>query len=318
MIEVSHLTKRYGKHEAVSDLCFTLEPGKIYGLLGPNGAGKSTTMNLMTGCLAPTEGSVTIGGLDIYKDAVAAKRKLGYLPELPPLYPDMTAEEYLRFVGQARHIGKPLLQERIDTVMVQTRISDVSHRLIKTLSKGYCQRVGIAQALIGNPEVIILDEPTVGLDPKQIMDIRDLIKSLGGTHTVVLSSHILSEVQAVCDHILILDHGKLRANGTPEELERQFMGAPKLTLTVRADMAAVLHILQNVPGIRNIAYHSLPDGTASVELETDGAQNEPVFRAFSQANCPILQMNESKVSLEDIFLELTQTEEQEDTHDSDL
>lgn len=318
MIEVSHLTKRYGKQEAVSDLCFTLESGKIYGLLGPNGAGKSTTMNLMTGCLAPTEGTVTIDGLDIYKNAKAAKSKLGYLPELPPVYPDMTVEEYLRFVGQARRMEKTLLRQRMGTVLEQTRLTDVSRRLIKTLSKGYRQRVGIAQALIGDPEAIILDEPMVGLDPKQITEMRELIASLSGSHTVVLSSHILSEVQAVCDHVLILDHGKLRANGTPEELERQFVGAPVLTLTVHAEADAALQILKSVPGIRSSACQAMPDGTVALTLETEGAQNEQVFRAFSRANCPILQMNETKASLEDIFLELTQTDEQEAAHDRDF
>lgn len=318
MIEVSHLTKRYGRYEAVSDLTFQLESGKIYGLLGPNGAGKSTTMNLMTGCLAPTEGTVTIDGLDIYKDAKRAKERLGYLPELPPLYPDMTASEYLRFVGQARRLKGAHLQERMDTVMAQTQIQDVQHRLIKTLSKGYRQRIGIAQALIGDPEIVILDEPTVGLDPKQIAEIRELIVSLQGKHTVVLSSHILSEVQAVCDHVLILDHGKLRASGTPEELERQFVAKPRLILTVRTDQPTVQHILRNVPGIDAMRYTTGEDSTATVELETDRARNEQIFLAFSKANCPILQMRETKVSLEDIFLELTDRTEEVTAHDGNL
>lgn len=321
MIEVTHLTKRYGQHEAVSDLNFQLESGKVYGLLGANGAGKSTTMNLMTGCLAPTAGTVLVDGIDIYKNAKQAKAKFGYLPELPPVYPDMTVREYLRFVGQARGIPRTELAGRMDTVMAQTQVKTMENRLIRFLSKGYCQRVGIAQALIADPEIIILDEPTVGLDPKQIISIRKLIAELGNRHTVILSSHILSEVQAVCDHVLILDHGKLLADGTPAELEQQFAGKPKLTLTVREDAATILHILQDVPGIDHISYSTLNDGTATVELETDTQRSEQVFLAFSAAGCPILQMNESKVTLEDIFLELTDTkdpEEEGDDHDSDL
>lgn len=321
MIEVIHLTKRYGQHEAVSDLNFQLESGKVYGLLGANGAGKSTTMNLMTGCLSPTRGTVLIDGIDMDKNAPKAKAKLGYLPELPPVYPDMTVREYLRFVGQARGLPRTALAERMETIMEQTQVKEMENRLIRFLSKGYCQRVGIAQALIADPEIVILDEPTVGLDPKQIMEIRKLITELGSSHTVVLSSHILSEVQAVCDHVLILDHGKLLADGTPAELERQFAGKPKLTLTVREDAATVLHILQNVPGIGHISYSTLSDGTAAVELETDMQRSEQVFLAFSAAGCPILQMNETKATLEDIFLELTngkETEEEGDEHERDL
>ncbi|MCI9468052.1 MAG: ABC transporter ATP-binding protein [Oscillospiraceae bacterium] len=318
MIEASHLTKWYGRHEAVSDLSFQLGAGSIYGLLGPNGAGKSTTMNLMTGCLAPTAGTITIDGLDLYKNAQQAKGKLGYLPELPPVYPDMTVDEYLRFVGQARKLKGPALQARVDAVTAQTQVQDVRRRLIKTLSKGYRQRVGIAQALIGDPEIIILDEPTVGLDPKQIAEIRDLIASLRGKHTVVLSSHILSEVQAVCDQVLILDHGTLRASGTPVELERRFSGKAGLTLSVRADQPTVERILRSVPGIDRLVYTPQPDGTAKVTLEMDEARNEQVFLAFSKAGCPILQMQETKVSLEDVFLELTDHAEQEVAHGGDL
>lgn len=310
MIEVTHLTEVYNRHTAVSDLCFRLEAGKIYGLLGPNGAGKSTTLNLITGCLAPTSGTVTIDGLDIYKDAKRAKAKIGYLPEIPPLYPNMTVGEYLRFTGQVRRLSRSALADRVNAAMAQTQIQDAERCLIRTLSKGYRQRIGIAQTLIGNPEVIILDEPTVGLDPKQISEIRELISRLGGQHTVVLSSHILSEVQAVCDHVLILDHGKLRASGTPESLEQQFSGKPKLTLSVRADQDTVKRILRDVPGIDTLTYTPEAHGIATVTLETDRARNEQVFLAFSQAQCPILQMQETKVSLENIFLELTDQPEQ--------
>ena len=211
MIEVNHLTKQYGDHTAVSDLSFTIEDGQIYGFLGPNGAGKSTTMNIMTGCLAATSGEVKIGGYDIFEESREAKRLIGYLPEQPPLYLDRTPREYLRFVGRAKGLSGKELAAQVEHVMSVTQTGDVADRLIKNLSKGYKQRVGIAQALLGNPKIIILDEPTVGLDPRQIIEIRDLIKSLGKEHTVILSSHILSEVQAVCQTILIISKGRLVA-----------------------------------------------------------------------------------------------------------
>ena len=305
MITVNRLTKQYGSRAAVSDLNFSLETGKIYGLLGPNGAGKSTTLNMITGCLAPTEGTVTIDGLDIYQNAKAAKAKLGYLPEIPPLYPEMTVREYLLFVAEAKKIPSKQRSTALESVMTRTDIADVQSRLIKQLSKGYRQRIGIAQALLGDPEVVILDEPSVGLDPKQMMEIREMIAALKGSHTVILSSHILSEVQAVCDRVLIINQGKLIAQGTPEELEQQFHAAPRVELTVKADETAVREILSHVPGICALTYAANDDGTARVTLETQQVQNEQIFLAFSQAGCPILQMTSGKVSLEDIFLELT-------------
>lgn len=263
MIEVKHLCKRYGEHVAVDDLSFTIENGHVYGFLGPNGAGKSTTMNILTGCLAATSGTVSIDGFDIYEDAEEAKSRIGYLPEIPPLYPDMTVREYLTFVAKAKGVGhkrqaedapsntadgaaseaqpapaaaravrgaarasraeaKAALQTQLAAAMAVTQIEDVADRLIKNLSKGYKQRVGIAQALLGGPEIIILDEPTVGLDPKQIIEIRDLILALGKEHTVILSSHILSEVRSICDRLLIIAGGKLVADDTPEHLEQQY------------------------------------------------------------------------------------------------
>ena len=249
MIQVSHLTKRYGEHTAVSDLSFQIEKGQIYGLLGPNGAGKSTTMNIMTGCLAATSGQVTVGGWDIFEDAAKAKKLLGYLPERPPLYLDRTPSEYLTFVGRAKGLAGAELEYQLSYVMEVTRITDVSHRLIKNLSKGYQQRVGIAQALLGNPEVIILDEPTVGLDPKQIIEIRTLIHQLGQERTVILSSHILSEVRAVCQTILILSKGRLVACDTPENLERRFAGAATVELTAEAGQEEVRRLLAVLPGI---------------------------------------------------------------------
>lgn len=220
MIKVEHLTKYYGEFMAVDDLSFEIEEGHVYGFLGPNGAGKSTTMNIMTGCLSATEGTVTINGYDILEEPLQAKRCIGYLPEHPPLYMNETPEEYLRFVGEAKGLKGQELQRQIAEVMEQTKITEVKSRLISNLSKGYKQRVGIAQALLGNPKVIILDEPTVGLDPIQIIEIRDLVRQLGEHHTVILSSHILSEVQAICEKVLIIAKGRLLAFDEPKNLEK--------------------------------------------------------------------------------------------------
>ena len=225
MIEVKHLCRKYGEHRAVDDLSFTIENGYVYGFLGPNGAGKSTTMNLITGCLAATSGQSLIDGYDIFEDAQEAKKRIGYLPEIPPLYQDMTVREFLNFVAKAKGVPKQALGEQLFSVVSLAGLEEVEERLIKNLSKGYKQRVGIAQALLANPEIIILDEPTVGLDPKQIIEVRDLIRELGKDHTVILSSHILSEVRSVCDQILIISKGKLVANDTPENLEKLY--APK-------------------------------------------------------------------------------------------
>lgn len=225
MIEVKHLCRKYGEHRAVDDLSFTIENGYVYGFLGPNGAGKSTTMNMITGCLAATSGQILIDGYDIFEDAQEAKKRIGYLPEIPPLYQDMTVREFLNFVAKAKGVPKQALGEQLFSVVSLAGLEEVEERLIKNLSKGYKQRVGIAQALLANPEIIILDEPTVGLDPKQIIEVRDLIRELGKDHTVILSSHILSEVRSVCDQILIISKGKLVANDTPENLEKLY--APK-------------------------------------------------------------------------------------------
>lgn len=225
MIEVSGLTRKYGSHVAVNALSFTLNDGHIYGFLGPNGAGKSTTMNMMTGCLAATEGTVRIGGYDLFDEPEKAKALIGYLPEIPPLYPDRTPREYLRFVAEAKRVPKTERPSQIEEVMEKTKIADVADRLIGNLSKGYRQRVGIAQALLGKPKYIILDEPTVGLDPLQIIEIRELIKSLGEEHTVILSSHILSEVQTVCDEVLVISDGILLACEPLKKLKERFRAA---------------------------------------------------------------------------------------------
>lgn len=308
MIEVKHLTKRYGDHTAVSDLSFTIQPGQIYGFLGPNGAGKSTTMNIITGCLAATSGQVTVNGHDIFEDSAQAKACIGYLPEQPPVYPDMTPSEYLDFVAKAKAIPKAYRQDQIQRVMDLTGIQQVKDRLIQNLSKGYRQRVGIAQALLGEPDIIILDEPTVGLDPKQIIEIRDLIRKLGEDHTVILSSHILSEVRAVCDQILIISQGKLVANDTPEKLEGLFAGAATLDLTVRASQKEAEAILAGVPDIKQAEYSSRPGGMLEIRItgKSKESLSEPVFFAFAEAKCPILAMQPHQVSLEDVFLQLTQ------------
>ena len=230
MIEVEHLTKQYGEHTAVSDLSFRVDSGRIYGFLGPNGAGKSTTMNIMTGCLSATEGTVRIDGYDIFDSPNEAKRRIGYLPEQPPLYLNESPLEYLRFVGEAKGLRGAELERQISAVVEQTKIGDVRRKRISALSKGYRQRVGIAQALLGNPEVIILDEPTVGLDPLQIIEIRTLVKELGQSHTVIFSSHILSEVQNLCDQILIISRGKLVAFDRPENLEKRLLGSNEITV----------------------------------------------------------------------------------------
>lgn len=312
MIEVSHLTKRYGNHLALSDLSFTIPNGQIYGLLGPNGAGKSTTMNILTGCLAATSGEVRIDGVDIFEDPMAAKRHLGYLPEQPPVYMDRTPWEYLRFVARAKGV-KNLAQE-VDRVMDLTQIADVRDRLIRNLSKGYRQRVGIAQAILGDPDIIILDEPTVGLDPRQITEIRELIQKLGENKTVILSSHILGEVQAVCERLLILSKGKLVACDTPANLEKQMSSASALEIDVCASREQAEKLLSRLPNVQSFKSKGTAD-RCQIRLETEKEHLEDlskaVFFALAEARTPILAMTPTKASLEDIFLELTDGKEPE-------
>lgn len=309
MIEVSNLTKKYGDHIAVDHLSFRVEKGQIYGFLGPNGAGKSTTMNIITGYLAATEGTVTIDGKDIQKDPEEAKRAIGYLPELPPLYVDMTVREYLEFVAELKKVPKKERKQQIDEVMKMTQITDMQQRLIRNLSKGYRQRVGLAQAILGYPEVIILDEPTVGLDPKQIIEIRDLIRKLGENHTVILSSHILSEVSAVCDHIMIIAHGKLVASDSPENLQKLMSGSMELNLEVKGSAAAVKSALQEISQIDRIEENTEASKNVA-KLKVISKENadirEQVFYALADAKLPILEMTHAEKSLEDIFLELTE------------
>ncbi len=308
MISVSNLKKSYSGNIAVDDLSFEVAEGSVYGLLGPNGAGKSTTMNILTGYISATSGKVTIDGTDIIEEPEKAKSKIGYLPELPPVYPDMTVLEYLKFVCGLKKVPKAEISATIEYALDATGTKAVEKRLIKNLSKGYKQRVGLAQALLGNPKVIILDEPTVGLDPKQIIEIRDLIKNLGKKHTVILSSHILSEVSEICDHILIISGGKLVANGTTEEIAASIKKQAKLTVTVKADEDKVRSILDSIEKIESAEYSAGDEpGTINVDIiaKDDGDLREPVSIALAQAGCLILGMNMEVMSLEDVFLELT-------------
>ena len=319
MIEVTNLTKKYGDHGAVDHLSFQVEKGQIYGFLGPNGAGKSTTMNMITGYLAATEGTVTIDGKDVQKDPEEAKKCVGYLPELPPLYVDMTVEEYLKFVAQLKKVPKAEQKKQVEEVMEMTRITDMRGRLIKNLSKGYRQRVGLAQAILGYPPVIILDEPTVGLDPKQIIEIRDLIRKLGENHTIILSSHILSEVSAVCDHIMIISHGKLVASDSPEGLQKLMSGSAQLELTVKGDFAAVKSVIEGLPEV-DMVENLESDQEGCVKVRVISGENvdirEEVFYGLAEKKLPIMEMIHKEKSLEDIFLELTQDVAQEDAVES--
>lgn len=307
MIEVKNLTKRYGDHTAVKNLNFQVEEGQIYGFLGPNGAGKSTTMNMITGYIASTEGTVIINGHDILEEPEEAKKNIGYLPEQPPLYMDMTVLEYLKLAAELKNVPKKDCEQMIEDIMELVQITSMKDRLIKNLSKGYKQRTGLAQALMGYPEVIILDEPTVGLDPKQIIEIRDLIKSLGKKHTVILSSHILSEVSAICDYVMIISHGELVASDTPENLAKLMEGENMLQLTLKTDQETAENLLSSIEEISEKQIQDNGDGTVHISLKTEGDADirEKSFFACAKAEVPILGMETTHVSLEDIFLELT-------------
>ena len=311
MIKVEHLTKCYGDFMAVDDLSFEIDEGRVYGFLGPNGAGKSTTMNIMTGCLSATEGRISIGGHDIFEEPEAAKKLIGYLPEQPPLYMNETPLEYLQFVGEAKGIRGAELRRQIETVIEQTGIAHVKNRLISTLSKGYKQRVGVAQALLGNPKVIILDEPTVGLDPIQIIEIRDLIRKLGETHTVILSSHILSEVQAICEQVLIISKGKLVAFDTPENLEKVLTQSNGIHFLVQASLQDTRQIMQDIESIGGWECTDQEDGSVAVHVttEVDNLREKgcKLFYAFAEKSLPIFEMTSRKASLEDVFIELTES-----------
>ena len=309
MIEVKHLTKQYGSHTAVSDLSFTFTKGKIYGFLGPNGAGKTTTMNIITGCLAATSGEVKIGGYDIFEQPMEAKKLIGYLPELPPLYLDQTVTEYLYFVARAKGFKKSETEEEIKKVIEETHIEDVADKLIKHLSKGYRQRVGIAQALIGSPEIIILDEPTVGLDPTQIVEIRDFIKELGENHTVVLSSHILSEVQAVCDEVLIIHKGKLVAFDKIENLSMALSSGNTIEICCEATADEIKDLLKDIEGVVSVNIKEENENSCSLTLAVGEANPKEICREIflvcAKNEKVLQQLNPVRATLEDIFMKIT-------------
>ena len=310
MITVEHLTKYYGTHLAVDDISFEITEGHVYGFLGPNGAGKSTTMNIITGCLSATDGKVLIDGHDIFEEPDAAKQCIGYLPEHPPLYMNESAEDYLRFVGEAKGLRGLELNAQIREVVEKTGIENVKHRRISQLSKGFKQRVGIAQALLGNPKVIILDEPTVGLDPIQIIEIRELITELGKTHTVIFSSHILSEVQAICDQILMIAKGKLVAFGSADELQKQLSGDNEIVLTTDALDTELREIVSGIEKITDITTGAAEPELTVAHIRSDHENiydlSAAVFRAFAGSGKLILEMTLKRGNLEDVFIELSE------------
>ncbi|MBQ3550024.1 MAG: ATP-binding cassette domain-containing protein [Clostridia bacterium] len=313
MIQVSNLSKKYGSHVAVDNVSFTVQDGEILGFLGQNGAGKSTTMNIITGYLSATSGSVSIDGYDILENPNEAKMRIGYLPELPPLYLDMTVKEYLYFIYDLKKVKFPKAPH-IDEICRLVKISHVKDRLIKNLSKGYRQRVGIAQALVGNPDVLILDEPTVGLDPKQIIEIRTLITELGKNHTVILSSHILSEIQAVCERVVVINNGKIIADDTPSNLSKSLSDDHTLTVRVGGPRTDVLKLLSTVQGVKNITCVGMVElNSNDYIIEPDGKNDvrRAIFERLSDRKWPILLMQSNELSLEQVFLRLTEMSEEE-------
>lgn len=325
VVEVKHLTKKYGKYTAVDDLSYTVEERQIYGLLGPNGAGKSTIMNIMTGYVAASEGEVVINGYDITREPEKAKRHIGYLPEVPPVYPDMTVSEYLEFAAQLKRIPKSDRAEQILHVLELTKTTEVSERLIKNLSKGYRQRAGLAQAVLGEPDVIILDEPMNGLDPRQIMEMRDLIKDLGRRHTVILSSHILPEISAVCDHIMIISGGKLIASDSSEKLQERMQCSYVLEVTVKGSMDRLQTVLNAIEAVIHVEQEQsrMPDCvTALIRTKNNADIREELSMKLYESRLPVIGMQLQEHSLEDIFLKLTEKDLEtaggEETHESDL
>ena len=308
MIEVKNLTKRYGDLKAVDDISFSVDSGEVLGFLGPNGAGKSTTMNIITGYISSTSGTVTVDGSEILEEPKKTKAKIGYLPEIPPLYPDMTVRKYLEFMFDLKKVKLPK-KEHVDEVMRLVGLSEMGGRIIKNLSKGYRQRVGFAQALIGNPPVLILDEPTVGLDPKQIIEFRKLIRSLGKKHTVIFSSHVLSEVSATCDRVIVISNGKMVADGKTDELSQSLSGKKKLLLTVASESSAVVDELKKIPGVTKAEkVRSFAGGLVkySVSYSKDEDIRKDVFSAMVRLDAPIMEMQSGDETLEDMFLKLTQ------------
>ena len=315
MIEVKNLVKDYYGNVAVDGLSFTVEEGEIVGFLGPNGAGKSTTMNIITGYLSATEGQVIVNGYDVFEDPEKAKKSIGYLPEQPPLYPDMKVREYLMFVADLKKVKKSERASMIKSIMELTKITDVSEKLIKFLSKGYKQRVGLAAAIVGYPEILILDEPTVGLDPKQIIEIRELIKSLSKKHTILLSSHIMQEIDAVCDKIIIINKGKLIAYDTPANIARVMENSRELHITVCGSEMTVRRALDYVDGIKKLdVRYSYATGMSDITIKmNEGCDvRKNVSEKLMDAKCPIIEMKLHEVSIEEIFLKLTNSNNKED------
>lgn len=317
MVEVKGLSKKYGDRYAVSGLDFTIEKGHVYGFLGPNGAGKTTTMNMITGCLAPTEGSISIFGNDIVDAPLKAKSYIGYLPEIPPLYSDMSPREFLSFVASAKGIKGSEVKNEVNRVLSETQIaSPYSERLIKYLSKGYKQRVGIASAMLGSPELLIFDEPTVGLDPKQIIDIRNLIKELGKTSTVILSSHILSEIEEVCDRIIIINNGEIVACDTLDNLKQSYLGYDILTVESPSDSEKVLSLLSSVEAVLCVD-HDDESGVYTLKVDKEKDCREEIFIRFYESGLTLLGMTRKVVTLEDVFLSATDSDEEYDDEDED-
>lgn len=307
MIEVSGLTKSYGSKQAVKNISFSISEGEIVGFLGPNGAGKSTTMNVLTGYLSPTDGTVKINGIDIQEDALKARSMVGYLPEQPPLYMDMTVGEYLNFVYELKKV-KLDKKQHISEICRLVDIENVAGRMIRNLSKGYKQRVGLAGALIGNPSVLILDEPTVGLDPKQIIEIRSLIQTLGKSRTVILSSHILPEIQAVCERVLVINQGEIVADGTPESLSEKLTGHHRIQIAIEGETERVIPLLQGVSGVTEVGVlnNKGKESEYIVDTENDTDVRRAIFDVLADNQLPILSMKNMDISLEDIFLKLTE------------
>lgn len=311
MIEIQNLTKKYGQIKAVNDISFTVNKGEIVGFLGPNGAGKSTTMNIITGFIPSTSGTVKVCGFDIMEQPKEVKKRIGYLPELPPLYMDMTVSEYLTFVSELKSLDKKKAKSQLADIMELVKITNVKERLVKNLSKGYKQRVGLAQSLIGSPEVLVLDEPTVGLDPKQIIEIRNLIKALGKEHTIILSSHILPEVSAVCERVVIINKGKIAAIDTPENLSKGLSTATKFSVRIAGPKSAVQNTLKGIYGITYVEAGKVrEEGSTDFIFETmkDVDVRKSMFFELAKNGFPILELKSDDLSLEDIFLQLT-TEE---------
>lgn len=307
MVEIKNLTRFYGNIPAVKNLSFTVEDGEILGFLGPNGAGKSTTMNMITGYLPSSSGTVVVDGFDIAQQPEEVKKRIGYLPELPPLYLDMRVKEYLRFVAGIKGVKRKDVKAQIDQAMERLKLTDVQHRLIRNLSKGYKQRVGFAQALLGNPKILILDEPTVGLDPSQVAQVRQLILDLKKDHTIIFSSHILSEVSAVCERVVIINKGEIKAIDTIENLENSIQANLSLSITVEGDKAKVEQLIQAVPGvvaIKSAEYIKTGTHTFTVEIRDDSVR-KAILAKLIEADCSVVSVNTSKMSLEEVFLKLT-------------